>query len=149
MRISGGFKGVDKLLKQMKNISSESVKASHEALAEGILEIHATAVKSIQAQSSSSGHETRYNPKRLVKVSAEGHPPNTDTGRLVQSIQFEIEPEKGVGRVGTNLKYGADLEFGTLHMAARPWLLPALKVNQKFIEELFKKKLTIVIKEAA
>ncbi len=53
-----------------------------------------------------------------------GNAPNTDTGRLVSSINTEVVSD-GV-LVGTNLQYGKHLEFGTKKMDARPWLIPAL-----------------------
>lgn len=67
----------------------------------------------------------RYGPKRMVYASKPGDPPNSDTGRLQQSIK-SVKDGKG-WMVGTNLKYGAWLEFGTQDMARRPWLSVALK----------------------
>lgn len=93
------------------------------------LRIHEIAVKSIQKQDGIIGK--RYNPKRRVTVSKPGDPPNSDTGRLVQSIRFEFREGGLVALVGTDLKYGTWLEFGTKKMAARPWLLPATRKAQR------------------
>lgn len=49
-----------------------------------------------------------------------GEPPHKQTGRLRGSVTHEVVDM--VGRVGTNVKYGRDLELGTLHIAPRPWL---------------------------
>jgi hypothetical protein len=38
--------------------------------------------------------------------------------------------------VGTNLKYGAHLEFGTQNMAPRPWLSTAFKLAIKNIDKI-------------
>jgi HK97 gp10 family phage protein len=74
--------------------------------------------------------------------SAPGEPPAVDTGRLRASITHRVEgggyEEKTVGVVGTNVEYGKHLEFGTVHMAARPWLTPALERHRKEIVDLIK-----------
>jgi hypothetical protein len=61
--------------------------------------------------------------------SAPGEPPRVDTGRLRASITHEMETVRGAptGRVGTNVRYGRDLEIGRFNMQPRPWLRPALK----------------------
>ncbi len=115
-----------------------------DALKRTTLQIHASAIKSIQ-KSSGGTRATRYNPKRTVTVSRPGNAPNTDTGRLAQSVGFEIRKGKtsSVGVVGTNLKYGAWLEFGTRMMGARPWLRPAFKKLRNKTKEMFKVLLPI------
>lgn len=78
------------------------------------------------AKNSDGEKQRRYNPKRSVNVSKPGDPPNSDTGRLINSIRFW-----GSGNtyyVGTNVNYGAHLEFGTQNMAPRPWLSVALAI---------------------
>jgi phage gpG-like protein len=111
-----------------------------ETLAEGALRIHATAVKSIQAQASRGARTTRYNPKREVVVSRPGDPPNSDTGRLAQSIKFEIDQKKLRAWVGTNVRYGAFLEFGSLStgLEPRPWLAPASREHEEWIKAAFR-----------
>lgn len=149
MKFSGKITGVDKLLKSINKLSAATARASGDALTESILEVHGAAIKSIQAQGSTGHIETRYRPTRTVQASAPGQPPNSDTGRLVQSIQFEVDKMNGVARVGTNLKYGAWLEFGTSTTAARPWLRPAFLSQRRNIEELFGRKINIAIKDSA
>lgn len=70
-------------------------------------------------------------------ISKPGDPPNTDTGRLVQSIRFEFTDGARTALIGTNLKYGAYLEFGTLNIAPRPWLSKAFELETKNAVELF------------
>lgn len=55
--------------------------------------------------------------------SGPGEPPAVQTGRLSQSIAYNIvAPNRA--EIGTNVFYGAYLEFGTSKMDARPWLFP-------------------------
>lgn len=50
--------------------------------------------------------------------------------------------------MGTNLKYGAWLEFGTKSMKARPWLSTAVSMTAKQVGEIFAKRIQEVIKGA-
>lgn len=103
-------KNIDKIMSQANGMAA--------------LEIRNEAVKLIQ-ENGDGPVEVRYLPKRKVHVSNPGDPPNADTGRLMQSIK--VEKDGLAYLVGTNLKYGAWLEFGTKDMAPRPWLSVALK----------------------
>ena len=81
--------------------------------------------------------QTRYLPKRTVFVSNEMEPPNSDTGRLLNSIKFEKSGNSYL--VGTNLKYGKYLEFGTQEMAPRPWLSKAFAIVVERVPEYYDK----------
>lgn len=61
--------------------------------------------------------------------SSPGEPPKTDTGRLVGSINYSdfLSGKEIGGVVGTRLRYGRDLEFGTYKLKPRPWLVPTFK----------------------
>lgn len=61
-------------------------------------------------------------------------PPNTNTGTLVKSIRWFVDKAKLTGGVGTDLKYGKHLEFGTMNMAPRPWLRPVVREWKQKIE---------------
>jgi len=134
---------IDKKLNQLK---VETLSAQVRAVQKGTFLIHEIAVKSIQENTDGIG-EIRFNPKRVVNVSNPGDPPNTDTGRLVQSIKFDFKDQGLTGRVGTNLNYGAWLEFGTEHTAARPWLAPAIAEASKEIGEIFASEVQNAIKK--
>lgn len=56
-----------------------------------------------------------------------------DTGTLRRSIMTEAAAtgdHTAEARVGTNLEYGPFMEFGTIHIAPRPYLRPAFDKNK-------------------
>lgn len=146
-KLSGSIKGAQKVLKKLEKLSVSTEKGQVKAVQEATLLLHNNAVRSLQTKS--VGHaEIRYSPKRNVIVSKPGEAPNTDTGRAVQSIKFEFDNKGMVGRVGTNLKYLAQLEFGTRHIAPRPWLSLAMASIQKQVGEIFRRNIKESIKDA-
>lgn len=68
-----------------------------------------------------------------------GNAPAPDTGNLRASIHYTVDEKKQsvVGRVGTDVEYGKMLEYGTSHIAPRPWLKPALDKNSDYIKSIF------------
>jgi HK97 gp10 family phage protein len=85
---------------------------------------------------------TKTNP--TAQPSLPGEPPHKRTGTLARSIESETFRigDQFVGRVGTNLKYGAYLEFGTRKMAPRPYLRPALdELRPQILREIQKARL--------
>ena len=133
------IEGQEELDRKLKELAASYGRKMADALNKSVLDVHATAVKSIQEKS----------PGRLVTrttaggnsyshvAAAEGNAPNTDTGKLVSSIKFQVNTDNGI--VFTKLEYGKSLEFGTMTMGARPWLIPALESNRAKIKERFKK----------
>ena len=101
---------------------------------------------------------------KIHRASAPGQPPAVDTGRLRASITYnwsgsgrgrapiqnpskETKSNDGVGEpaasrhevvvvVGTNVKYGRDLELGTTKIKPRPYLRPALENNRARLERI-------------
>ena len=73
-------------------------------------------------------------------ASAAGEPPATDTGFLVSSISYKVNRTNNevVGTVSVSAPYAPHLEFGTTHIAPRPFLQPALEENRPKIRKLFK-----------
>lgn len=71
---------------------------------------------------------TVFSASKSTRRSAPGEPPAVDTGRLRASITHLIEKEffAWTAQVGTNVEYAPDLEFGTLNMEARPYMLTVL-----------------------
>jgi HK97 gp10 family phage protein len=132
------------LLKKVKQLEKAFDANRDLAVKESTLAIHGEAIKIVSANAGGTS-AVRYNPRRNVSVSRPGDPPHTDTGRLRQSIKFEYS--KGIGKVGSNLKYAAWLEFGTEDMAPRPWLSVAVEKSAKRVAEIFEKWFKNAVKE--
>lgn len=73
-------------------------------------------------------------------VSEPGDSPHKDTGRLRASISHEVDTDKGVARVGSNLFYSKWLELGTRFMAARPYLRKAFHENYDALMKILRGK---------
>jgi HK97 gp10 family phage protein len=146
-KITGVIKNVKRFEMKLKALERETKAGSIKAVQDSIFLIHKTAVESIQ-DNASGIPQVRYTNgrKRNVLASKPGDPPNTDTGRLVQSIKFDFQNGGLTGRVGTNLKYGAWLEFGTKNVEPRPWLSSAIKETAKQVGDIFKKAIQASIK---
>jgi len=137
MSFSVSFKPInlDKIIKQLEKVPEKQDKALVEALGTSVLMVHSTAVKSIAEHQSSGATYKRGSVEHTA--SKPGFPPNSDTGNLIKGIRWDVNSSKVVGVVGTNVKYGAWLEFGTKDIAPRPWLLPAYIKNLKNIMSNF------------
>jgi HK97 gp10 family phage protein len=92
-----------------------------------------TAVKSIQ--SSSGGGRTYGNHT----ASAEGQPPNTDTGFLASNIFAIYDADKLGCDIESRADYSEYLEFGTSKMKERPFMQPALEENRPKIKSMYRK----------
>lgn len=81
--------------------------------------------------------------RNIYRSAPPGEFPGIRTGRLRQSVGIVRATKQNlVVTVGTNLKYGRYLEYGTRKMAARPWL------RRTFAEERTK-MIDILRKDAA
>lgn len=144
--IKGSILGGASLLKKVKKLEKAFDVNRDLAVKESTLAIHGEAIR-IVSENAGGTADVRYNPTRNVTVSKPGDPPHTDTGRLRQSIKFEYS--KGVGKIGSNLKYAAWLEFGTEKMAARPWLSVAVQRSSKKVADIFEKWFKNAVKEGS
>lgn len=144
MSFSVEIKGGDKLLKQLGAIPDNIKKEVGYVFIAGVLGIHSEAVKSIQEHRSQGITYKRGGISHTA--SKPGFPPNSDTGTAAKSIMFNIDKEKLIGEVGTNLRYLADLEFGTERIEERPWLGPAYRKKYKEIMKDLKDALKRALK---
>lgn len=126
--IEARVSGAEKLMARLGEIQNVVFPVVAKKLSESALAVHRSATISIQAHESQG--RTYGSGKTAHTASAPGNPPNSDTGFLIRHIKFELDKEKLVAVVGTNLKYGKYLEMGTKHIRARPWLLPAFEMHR-------------------
>lgn len=123
--------GAEQVQKNLKKLAKKYGEAAVEGAIELAETVRTSAINSIQDVS--DGEEvtrTTAGGEEYDHVASKpGDAPNTDTGRLVSSVQVEIKPKAIT--VGSTLSYSGHLEFGTKGMAARPWLFPALEGNKK------------------
>jgi len=68
----------------------------------------------------------RYGPSRRVRTSMPGEAPAKDRGNLMRSVEVEVDPVKFNMVLSANDHKARELEYGTRHMLARPFLRPAL-----------------------
>lgn len=116
--------------KRVDDITESFDKAATDRLKIMGLEIQSRAKKLIQTPSRGRVYPRKRKPHVASKP---GDPPNIDSGTLWRSIDMDFEKTLQVVTVGTNVKYGKLLEFGTRKIAARPWLSRAFRgVLQKF-----------------
>lgn len=142
--IKGSLKGVSQALKQAEKLATSFEKNRTMAVKESTLAIHREAILIVSANENGV-EQTRYNPHRKVSASKPGNPPHTDTGRLRQSIKFDVKED--VGRVGSNYKVAAWLEFGTENMKPRPWLSTAVEKVSEQVDKIFSKWMNQAIKD--
>jgi len=84
---------------------------------------------------------TYYVPgtRRTYTASSPGEPPAVATAELRQSIAGTVEKEgkQYVGRVGTDKIQGKMMEFGTRHVAPRPWLKKSFEESEAKVKAIF------------
>jgi HK97 gp10 family phage protein len=124
-----------------------AAQSAAEATMLGCMQLVANDAKRSVARGPKSGHvyDTRFvtlGNGRVVPIgsrpphqaSAPGEAPATDTGRLVASI---IASASGLtGLVEARTLYAVHLEYGTRHMQARPFMVPAAERNRARIEQM-------------
>jgi len=132
--ISAEITGMDRLTRKLQSMPPESTREVKKAIAQSAFLVEMTAKKAI-AHGKKSGKV--YKRRGIFhRASAAGEAPATDTGRLISTITHQALLDGLEMIVGTALKYGAYLEFGTHRIAARPWLAPSLRQNSRKIVKL-------------
>jgi HK97 gp10 family phage protein len=138
MSVTIRLEGSEELQAALRRASGEIKQAVSRAVVGTALELQGNIKKSI-AQGPASGRTyEKYNPRRTHTASAPGQPPMTDTGRLVNSIEFDKIGDL-TATVGSKLVYAPYLEYGTSRMAARPFFRPAIEeIRPKYMARLEK-----------
>lgn len=81
----------------------------------------------------------KYRPRRTHQASAPGEAPATDTGTLIAGIVIDrTDVRRGRIIIASTAPYSKALEFGTRHMAPRPFLRRALRVMRGRVVTIFK-----------
>ena len=141
MKFKAKILNQDSFFKRLERKENAAIAGMNRSVEMSTLNIYNDAIRSIHAHLSKGETYGKHTASR------EGFPPNSDTGTLANSIQFEFDRSETeiVGYVGTNLKYGLNLEFGTSTIKPRPWLRPAFEKNKekfyKSCEQAIKKAL--------
>lgn len=126
--MSGEVKGSRAVYTSLKVAGIDIDTAIDNAVRTTAFKVLDNAVRSIQTESFGEAYKRG---KKTHIASKEGDAPNTDTGRLVGSIQVQHNRGDKVAFVGTNLDYGYYLEVDK----NRPWLQPALDIEQPKLSE--------------
>lgn len=71
------------------------------------------------------------------QASAPGEMPAVDTGTLVGSIAVDAQRGRLWAEVSAGAEYAAHLEYGTVNMAARPFMVPAVEAERQNFERQF------------
>lgn len=139
--------GMAQLLGELKRLGADADDVILETITDVVTDTHAFAVQGIQRGPKSGRIYEKYHPRRTHKSSASGEYPATDTGRLASSVRMVFPTTSSLsGEVGTAVKYGAWLEFGTSGMAARPWLLPSFERAKVGVEKEMKLRIEALTK---
>lgn len=135
MRLQVEIDGISQLSRQLADLVGDAEAVMTETITRVVMDTRTNAVQGIQR-----GPATGAVRRNGSRASAPGQFPMSDTGRLANSVDFNL-PTAGrlTGEVGTNVIYGRYLEFGTSRMAARPWLLPSFEKAKVGVEARLKK----------
>lgn len=151
--------GLNELIDQFKQFGIDGRKALGKTLDSMGQKSRTDAIKSIQREPKTgkvyehvfrtiNGKVTPYklrseqqNLSPEHRASAPGEAPATDTGRLVSSIKFTRQPNATYGFLFSRLNYAFWLEYGTVNMAERPFLRPAVRKNAAWFTEQMQKRL--------
>lgn len=125
MSVTIKLEGLEEFKRALIEKGEEVRRRASAQVTESTLRVHSAAVNRIQRGPASGRVYEKYQPRRSHQASAPGQPPQSDTGVLASSVQWNTSDLVGV--VFTIKDYGKYLEFGTKNMAARPWLFPSLE----------------------
>lgn len=140
--------GIEDVLRAFDRLGAAGHREGKRAVRASLEKVRGDAIKSIQRGTKSGRVYERAGEANLSathQASAPGEAPATDTGALVGSIQ--VTQQGMAGQVATKLEYGFWLEYGTLQMAERPFLRPALAENQQYIIDQFARAIRQAVQE--
>ena len=113
-----------------RNLARLSGRERRQAQADGLeagARVYEAEVKALLQTPGSGETYTRGSVTHVA--SAPGQPPAIDTGTLINSVQVdEATPVQAI--IATHTDYAEYLEFGTSHMAPRPYMRPPLDEHE-------------------
>ena len=126
--------GGEEMRKALASMSDEIRANVSRAVIGTALEIQGEAKERVQRGSKTGRVYKLSNPTRTHQASAPGQAPATDLGRLVNSITFDQRGQLSAV-VDANALYAAYLEYGTRHIAPRPFFRPAAEAKRQTFGE--------------
>jgi len=85
--------------------------------------------------------KTKSGERIGLDPSTPGTPPKRVTGNLQRSINWDLDRNLVIGRIGTPLRYGKHLQLGTRTVAPRPWLNKAINASKNKMRNIFNKEM--------
>jgi HK97 gp10 family phage protein len=135
MTITMKMEGAEAAIRNLRRYGAAAQAEVEKAIVKTAVGIQGHAVQAIQGGPKTGTVYTRSPGQNLSathRASSPGEAPATDTGRLVSSIIWRMDGSDAlVGSSIRNPPYPKFLEFGTVNMAERPFLRPALDANRK------------------
>lgn len=131
------IKGIDKFINALKEKQEKIETNVGQGLATACNLVQRTAQESMTNTKINTGVSYYTHNKRIPHhPSFPDNPPAVDTGTLRRSVTTQVDESTLTGKVGSNIEYAPELEFGSSRIAPRPWLRPALEQNEKNIEKI-------------
>lgn len=138
MRISARVLGADDLARAFAERAGRSDAAAQVALEESAQIIAAEAQRLITDGPKTGRIYKKYRPRREHQASAPNEPPASDLGTLVAGVVIDrADVSQGRITVESTAAHSKPLEFGTRHMAPRPFLRRAMKSSQRAVVQAF------------
>jgi hypothetical protein len=133
-RVSIDIQGGAQLEAALKKLGKDGQDALSKVVIATGIELRGDIVKKYQRGPASGRVYQRGNI--IHQASAPGEAPATDTGRLASSVEFRTQ-NRFNATVGSNVVYGAFLEWGTRNIAPRPAWRPAVEdAGPKYVKRL-------------
>lgn len=124
-----------RLAARFDEIGRDALKEARKAAQRAAVEVQGQAVDGIQQGPATGNPRPLKNRVASSRGSAPGEYPMTDIGDLVRSIR--VTPTISGADVRSSAQHAIPLEFGTRHMAPRPFLSRALREKEDEIAEIY------------
>lgn len=133
-RVSLDIQGGDQLAAALRKLGRDGERELSKAIVKTALEVRGDIVKKYQRGPKTGRIYERGNISH--QASAPGEAPATDTGRLASSVEYKLR-NRFAATVGSNVVYGAYLEWGTRKIAPRPnWRIVVEEAAGKYVKRL-------------